>query len=331
MYNAILLNRDQIDNNKWEDFIDRSANGIVYFHTWFLDAVCPGWKSVILEESGNWLAVMPLPLTKKYFMSYSLQPMYCKYLGIISGLLTDKLPDETPSLRQNEWMRALLDKIPASLKYINWSLLDMNIPFRMLSDRNYTIVPRFSYTLSLKDATIKYSSNITNHIRKALKNGLHVSESSNPEPLIALCNQRQIMNQKGTRVFRNLWQSIRSYNKGRYFSVVNNNGSLLCGAVCVSHGDKVFMILSAIDQQYRQYGANSLLLSEVINTYRNENAAYFYFEGSMYSNVANFLKGFKPETIIYYNVTKSRIPFARNLMLLKERLLANTALALMEQ
>lgn len=56
----------------------------MYAFSWYLDCVSPNWEGFILEKEGNYLALMPLPVKKKYGISFLQVPLFVQQLGIFS-------------------------------------------------------------------------------------------------------------------------------------------------------------------------------------------------------------------------------------------------------
>lgn len=75
----------QIDKKKWDTCISSSKENIIYAFSWYLDCVCPFWEGFILEDNEqNYLAVMPLPVKKKYGISFLQVPLFAQQLGVFS-------------------------------------------------------------------------------------------------------------------------------------------------------------------------------------------------------------------------------------------------------
>jgi hypothetical protein len=313
MFRAALLSRDEIDTSKWDEFINMNGDDVIYFYAWYLDAVCPLWSAIIVEQNGCWHAVMPLQIKSKHAIQYSLQPMFCKYLGIIMSENNEQNVDKI------ECINMLLELVPTSLKYVNWNFDGTPVSLNILANKNYSIEQRHTYTLDLSDNDLQFSTSITNHIKKANRNYLSVVESIDPAPFIELCVRRRVMNGRSAITFTALWNRLQKRKNGRYYSVNDGQGNLLCGAILMRENNRVFMLLSVVDPTHKHLGANSLLLSEIIKIYRTEYAKYFCFGGSMYKNVAKYLMGFHPTEHHYYSITKSKLPFLKKVMTIKER------------
>lgn len=75
---------NQIDKKKWDKCISNSKENIIYAFSWYLDCVSPFWEAFILEDNNEYLAVMPLPVKKKYGISFLQVPLFVQQLGIFS-------------------------------------------------------------------------------------------------------------------------------------------------------------------------------------------------------------------------------------------------------
>ncbi|MEZ4688377.1 MAG: hypothetical protein R3B47_20645 [Bacteroidia bacterium] len=87
-----ILPSSQIDPTQWDAFIAASPQGSLYARHDWASAMAPGWQALILEEDGNWQAVMPFLLKKKYGFSYMLQPPFCQTWGPILAPFEAKTP-----------------------------------------------------------------------------------------------------------------------------------------------------------------------------------------------------------------------------------------------
>ncbi|WP_338814406.1 hypothetical protein V9L05_03580 [Bernardetia sp. Wsw4-3y2] len=75
----------QIDKKKWDKCISSSKENIIYAFSWYLDCVSPSWEGFVLEDNEqNYEAVMPLPVKKKYGISFLQQPLFVQQLGVFS-------------------------------------------------------------------------------------------------------------------------------------------------------------------------------------------------------------------------------------------------------
>ncbi|MFC2114343.1 hypothetical protein ACFLRI_03245 [Bacteroidota bacterium] len=74
-----LLTNLDINRQKWDYCVDNALRPAIYALSWYLDAVCPEWKGLVI---GDYKAVMPVCWRKKAGQTYLFQPPYCQFGGI---------------------------------------------------------------------------------------------------------------------------------------------------------------------------------------------------------------------------------------------------------
>ncbi|WP_266367861.1 GNAT family N-acetyltransferase [Tellurirhabdus rosea] len=82
--NVRYLRRHRIDSARWDACVAGSVQRLFYAYSWYLDAVAPEWCGLVVEEQGEYRAVMPVPLRRAYGIAYVRQPDFCPQLGIFS-------------------------------------------------------------------------------------------------------------------------------------------------------------------------------------------------------------------------------------------------------
>ena len=114
-YTTELLERSQIEDAVWNDFIARSPQAAPYGCTWYLDVVWPGWKAIMVSEKGNMLAAMPLKISRKYGISYVFNPPFCQYVGIFFGEIERKHAALTFTLKKR-LVKTIVEALPSEIK-----------------------------------------------------------------------------------------------------------------------------------------------------------------------------------------------------------------------
>jgi hypothetical protein len=75
------LRNAAIDRPAYDACVQAAPNGLVYGLSWWLDVVSPGWEALVL---GDYRAVLPLPVKRRYGIRFVDQPLFCPFLGIFS-------------------------------------------------------------------------------------------------------------------------------------------------------------------------------------------------------------------------------------------------------
>ena len=76
------LRHNQIDRTRWDATVSRALCDLPYAYSWYLDVVCPMWEALATED---YAFVMPLPLKKKWGISYLIHPIWVQQLGVFSA------------------------------------------------------------------------------------------------------------------------------------------------------------------------------------------------------------------------------------------------------
>ena len=76
------LRHNEIDRTRWDATIAQSLCDLPYAYSWYLDVVCPMWEALATED---YAYVMPLPLKKKWGISYLIHPIWVQQLGVFSA------------------------------------------------------------------------------------------------------------------------------------------------------------------------------------------------------------------------------------------------------
>ena len=97
------LSYNQIDKAKWDALVLKSADGLPYSHSNYLNQICE--LGALVKD--DYVAVMALPFSKKFGQKYIYTPFMVQQLGIISS------DDEDAS----EWQKM----IPNQFKLIEYN------------------------------------------------------------------------------------------------------------------------------------------------------------------------------------------------------------------
>jgi hypothetical protein len=303
-----LIDRSRIDSDAWDKFISENTSGIIYFKSWYLDVVAPGWSAIISKKDQKWCAVMPVYIQSKGFFKYSIQPQFSRYLGILFSAEISK-SDKKFSIYKTI-TNEIINLIPENISLFDYNFhkdFSYFLPFQW---KSYSVKIKISHFIPLKTFDIySISSSIKNHLKKAETIGLKLEKSHDIEPLISLSIGRRIMNNTAALIFRKLWAEISRFNAGSIIYAKDEEGNIHGGAAIVYDGETASLIHSLVDSKLKRSGANSLLLFEIISKLKIDKIyKYFYFEGSMHENVEAFILGFRPEIITYYSISKNKIP-----------------------
>ncbi|PCH66349.1 MAG: hypothetical protein COC01_08235 [Bacteroidetes bacterium] len=310
MIKANFVKRTQISNDQWNSFVKDSPQSSIYYNTWYLDSVCSSWNAIIVEDNNSWLAVMPLNHGNKFSIEYSLLPNYIQYLGVIFA--SEK--GEIHRVYQNvkNVLNAIIKEIPGDIKLIDYNFhpnIDYLLPFYWAG---YDITPRYTYWLELnagwESLNRKFSRNVKSDIRKAVRSGLHCERSLDIAPLIDCLCKEDYLDSLDLDRLKALWVNVVLNNAGFILYVKNSEGRIERGGAFLIDNSKLIYFLASSPAQ-QKLGANSFMIIEAIKQcYKLGNIQYFDFEGSMIESIEHYYRGFAPQKIVYYKVSRNTLP-----------------------
>lgn len=289
----------QIDHEKWDNCINKSYNGIVYALSWYLNIVHPEWEALVEDDYNR---VMPLTISKKFGISYFMQPFFVQQLGVFSQ--SNMYPAKTEEF---------INAIPKKIKYIDTNLNSYN----HLTTNAFNIKINKNHMLDLIEDYSKirsrYSSNNIRNLKKAKKNNLKFIKSVKPNEIIDL-----FINNKGRdvakwtennyKILERLMYMAIYRGMGIAYGVYTENNQLCAASFFTRHNKRLIFLFSGSNQSAKQNGAMSFLIDSVIKEY-SSSQTIFDFEGSNDKNLARFYKGFGSKEVIYNRIKINRMKF----------------------
>ena len=293
------LKNNEIDIVKWDRCINQSFNGNVYALSWYLDIAHEGWEALV---ENDYERIMPLPVSKKYSISYMLQPFFIQQLGVFS---TKRLNPEV--------INKFINHIPAHIKYVNINLNSFNKvkndSLHLVKNNNHTQDLIKEYPLIAK----KYSTNTKRNLKKGLKNNLSLMKNIKPEAVINLFQLnkgKQIEKWKSQhyhKLTRLMYSSVYK-GKGLVYGVFTEANQLCAGAFFVKSNNRLIFLFSGADKTAKETGAMTFLIDSVIREF-SPSQLVLDFEGSNDPNLARFYKGFGAKKIEYMGLEINRLTF----------------------
>ena len=289
------IQREHLNEEKYNDCIEKSSQSRVYAFSWYLDIVADNWDALVLDD---YQAVMPIPWRKKYGIKYVYPPFWVLQLGVYSNETID----------ENEFITHLFNKY----KFVE---------LRMNTHNKFKLYPEF---LQLKQCqklvfNTTYSSTLS-HYRKDRKKDLQKAAAADliekwndhPSNLIQLFKNnigKRTPNIKETD-YENLEKLIAiciEKKIGEILSVYDKENKLVASVFLLKHKNSITKLISSTDLNYRKNGANTFLIDRVIFKYHKD-FSVFNFGGSSIKSVASFSKSFGAETEKYHQLKMNKLP-----------------------
>jgi len=308
-YTTEVLERGQIEDAFWNDFIARSPQAAPYGCTWYLDLVWPGWKAIVVKDKGQMLAALPLKISRKYGVHYVFNPPLCQYVGIFFGEIEKKNATLTFALKKR-LVKAIVEALPSEVKVFNVKFapeFDYPLPFHWAG---YELHTRYSYWLDNhedKSAIFKnFEERTRTYINKAAKSGLTAHPVENIEGIVSLAATRSTY-PLDEALLKKLWDALRQQKIGTALEVRDAGGLLHAGLVYLQFQHKIIYLFTAMDSKFGQQGGMPLAIWRSIES-AGPSVRFIDFEGSMLEPVEHFFRGFGTRPVPYLQVKKNTFP-----------------------
>ncbi|HEV7350532.1 GNAT family N-acetyltransferase [Telluribacter sp.] len=305
-----LLNRSQIQDQQWDQFIQNSGQRVVYGYSWYLDLVSPGWSALVWPSAEEYQVVMPLPVVRKWGLGVIQQPFFCQYLGLFSaseleGRVTEAFlrvlsqhfryissycfhPDNSPSLAK------VLPACPTLLpKLLTTHWLPLNQPY-----------------ITLKST---YNQDRLKNLKRAEKAGWYLEELDNIAPLIDFFRNfhaSQInggVNEAAYSLLHSLFQQLKEKGLVRLY-YAGRDGTLHAGVMLVGDEKKTVYLFNAADETGRRLNGRTYLLDR----YFQEKAGtglVFDFESPGQVTIAEHYQSFGAQEQSFYSIRQNNLPW----------------------
>lgn len=291
-----FLDRNNIDNDKWNRCIGAAGNGLVYAYTNYLDGMCTHWSALILND---YEAVMPLPWRKKWGIHYLYQPAFIAQLGVFGNYISQPL------------FNAFLQAIPKKFRFLDFMLNHKNVYPSTL----FPQYQRSNYVLDLSPPYLsiweQYRESTQRNIKKANAQKSVVKRGIAIEEVIHLAKQQTVqagITEDDFLRFEKVYNQMHSQNKGITYGVYTANGQLLASCAFIFSHERAYYILVGNHPNGRTLGASHKLIDAFIKDHA-EKPLLLDFEGSDVRNVAFFYSSFGAVEEKYAAIKWNRLPW----------------------
>lgn len=288
-----------IDFKKWDSCISKSTNSSVFVTSWYLNAACPNWSALILND---YEAVFPLAGNSKLGLPYLYQPLFTRYLGVYTcGEISEKLVND------------FFEAIPPSFKYIEFSLHENN-PFNKADfEKKERLFQILELSRSYENLQNEFKGDAKRNIKKAEKNQLTVTNEVSPQQVVDLFKNNKGKELKGLNnadyeLLTNLMTAALDHNSGFLVGVKNQENMLVAAGFFITHNNRILFLKGSANAEGKSTGAMYLVLNHVFKTYSNS-YKLFDFGGSSVETVASFNHNFGAKDCVYLQVKRNRLPF----------------------
>ena len=154
-----------------------------------------------------------------------------------------------------------------------------------------------------------FKSNIRTDIKKAKRQNISVIATDSIEDFYKVSKKtfsRQKLNMKySLESIKRLYEECKKREQGKIFLAVDDKGNVHAGVFLVWDEDSAYYLKGGGDPEFRNSGATSLLMWEVIR-FSSTVSDKFDFEGSMIESIEIFFRSFGGVQMQYFSISKAK-------------------------
>lgn len=249
------LRHNEIDRQKW-DRVVAQWSGQPYALSWWLDTVSPGWEGLV---NGDYEAVMPLPLKRRFGLTYLVQPRFCQQLGVFGC----------------EDTAEFLKRVP----YLSY---DINLNYRNTFNRKSF---RWHTNYIINNVS-GFDSNTKRNIRKADRM-LEYRETTAHDFMDLWKNENRRFGEVYAHLLGNLLTECLKREMAMLVGAFSE-GKMVSAIFTVLTSDRIILLAPVSDDEGKKLSAMFGIVSHIIN---NNQDKVIDCEGSMLPGVARFYRG----------------------------------------
>lgn len=276
-----LVERKDIDVNKWNTKVANALDENIFSFTWYLDAVVENWYGLM---DGDYETILPIPYTKKINVKQFIQAPFTREYQIIGN-----------GFNWHDAIQFIQNKF-SSVHF----RCGIEIPELDATMRSHQL-------LDLK-ATKKYSENAKRMIKKA--NAFEFKKSKDVSIIINLFKENiahkiDTISKKDVVRLAQLMNNAIDLNKGELFCLIENN-QCIAAAFFFKGKNTITYLKGASTDEAKKQGAMYRLIDEAISAYKDYST--FDFGGSDIKSVAEFYHKFGARDRAYYEYKIDNLP-----------------------
>ena len=274
------LTHSEINHQKWDTCIQNACNSLVYAESWYLNIVSQNWEALIL---GDYEYVMPLPVKKKFGISFLVQPPLTQQLGVFSSNKMDE-----------KMLENFIQKIPYRSYHLDFN--EQNKYHKGIKQPNYI--------LNLKDYdTIfsAYSTNTKRNIRKTDNYNIVIKTNLPANDFLEFYHATEKNYFVPIEKIERLVKESLKMDKAIIYGAYNSDDQLISSLFLLQSPKRLIYLLPVSNGEGKDRLAMFKIVDELIQNYANSNCL-LDFSGSNVKNVARFYEGFGAEFDFYFEI-----------------------------
>lgn len=282
----------------------------LFSQDWWLDAVCgeKNWDVAILENNNEIIASFPYFLKKQFVFKGIQLPPFTPQLGPWI-----KYPENQKYIDRLYFEEEIINKLIEKLPKFDYLTISINpsftnwLPFYWQGFQQTT---KYTYVIdditNIETIVSDFSYAKKKNIKKASKE-VEVKFDLSSQDFYD--NHKRSLAQIGKKInypytiLKNIYDEAYRNNAGKTIYAIDEKRNIHSALFIVWDKNSAYNLISTIDMDYKNSGATSLLIKEMIN-FLSDKTKKFDFEGSMIKNVENSFKQFGTQQLQYFKIMK---------------------------
>lgn len=303
------LDPTEIDRRQWDALIARAPNGLIYALSWYLDIVSPGWAALVKEEAGRYVAVLPLPVRRKFGLRYLKQPLFAQQLGLFY------LDSPTPA----DWEQ-IGHLLRQRFRFITQYAFNTGNPELLgAGQAGLAGVAFTTYHLLLRPSHAQlvagYKPNRRWRLNQARRRGLRVEPTTNIDLMVKIFAENTAAKIYGVigeayeyRLLRALYAAASQRGLATLWQARAGSGDVVAMGLLFKFNQQLTYIFNCSTVAGKAAGAISVLLDEVFRAHAGQ-AVCFDFEAPEVANIAHFYGSFGSVPVSFLSIAANRLPW----------------------
>lgn len=301
------------NKEKYRELVNNEPSIPIFSRDWWMDAVCgeDNWDVLLVEKNNEIIASLPYYMHKKYGLKVIRQPI----LTQTNGMWLKYPPGQTAVNRLSFEKKIMNDMIDQLLSIgVDWFSQNFHysitnwLPFYW---RGFQQTTRYTYvipdinTINLDDLFVRFSKSAQRGINRAesiveVKIGMSAQEFYHYHKMALEKKSQEIIYSWDT--FSRIYNATVPRGYGQNIYAIDYNGVIHSALFVIWDENSAYLLISAVDPDYKNTGSMSLLRREAIK-YTSTRTTHFDFEGSMIEGVEYSYRQFATVPKPYFNIS----------------------------
>lgn len=286
----------------------------IFQQDWWLDAVCgkENWDVLLSQKDGRIVGALPYYFQRSGRKIRVLMPQLTQSMGVwirssespkYEKRLSHEMTVMADLIDQLEQLPLLSCKIQNNVRLTNW------LPFYW---KGFSQTTYYSYRIEdisdVEKVKAGFSNGKKSHINKAIKNNIHIKfdlpvNEFYDNHVLTLKKQGKDISYSFD-LFHRIHQAAYEHNAGKIIYATDESGNLHGALFIIWDDESAYDLITPFDPDYRDSGASTLLILEMIRYLSEKKIKIFDFEGSMIPGVEDSFRHFGAVQTPYFRIWK---------------------------